>query len=217
MIVQSSGKPDFKLLVSGDVLTFRGIGTHAIPIQLEQIFENSQSYFTSEIKNSIEQGLSKNEVSFTRDEDQEEKKPSKGKNSQNEETNPLCLESMTYSSIVLVAKLEMVKVPDLLKSQFFEKFNLFDPAKSMHFGFQNCIPKFSHFKNSMHFGFQKSKYFAHFFEESKSQEISGDLSREKSQELNQSGKKFPEFDFYGQIKKSPQQLTNFEGVNHKSL
>ncbi len=136
------------------------------------------------MKNLTEPELSKNEVSFMRDKGQEEKKPPKGEDTQNEETKLSYLESRTHSFVALVAKLEVVKIPDFLENWLFELADL------------------------KHFSFQKSGYSAHFPKENKSQEISRDLSRhhrymftEKSQEPGQSGKKFPEFDFYRQFKK----------------
>ncbi len=72
----------------------------------------------------------------------------------NEKTKLPCLESKTYSFVAQVTKLEVVRVPDSLRGHSF----LF---------------------NSVHFGFQKSKYFAHLFEESKFQKITGDFFKEK--------------------------------------
>ncbi len=67
-----------------------------------------------EAKIPAEQELLKNEVPFMRAKDQEEKIPIKGENTQNEETDSLCLGSSTHSFIAPVAKLEAVQVPDFL-------------------------------------------------------------------------------------------------------
>ncbi len=94
-----------------------------------------------------------------RDKGQEEKKPPKGDDTQNEEMKLSCLESRAYSFVAQVARLEVVRVPDSLRCHSF----LF---KSV---------------NSIRFSLQKSKYFAHFSEESKFWRIIGDLFRKKTQ------------------------------------
>ncbi len=199
VIEQSSGEPDSKLIVSGDTPTLQGTGTYAIPVQSELVSKISEN-LTFEMKTPVEQELLKNKVPSTRKKDQEEKRSPKGENTQNKEAKLSCLESRTHSFVALVAKLEVVRVPD------FSEDWLSYLAKSMHFGLQNCISKW---ETSVYFSLQKSEYFAHFFEESKSQTISGDLSREKSQEPKQTGKKFPEFEFYRKFKKKSLEFNRF--------
>ncbi len=86
-VIQFSREPEFKLFVSGNVSTLRGIDISVIPVQSEPNSEISKSS-KLETKNLTESELSENEVSFTRD---EEKKFPKRDEMRKEEMRLSCL------------------------------------------------------------------------------------------------------------------------------